>query len=73
MALDLAARYPERTEKLVIIASALAIPVNDYLVSAAQDKQDTAIKMMTGWGHGEAAHFYENSQPGFSHLGFGRP
>ena len=28
--------------------------------------------MMTGWGHGGIAHFHDNTQPGFSHLGFGR-
>jgi pimeloyl-ACP methyl ester carboxylesterase len=72
VALELAARYPARVDKLALIATALAIPVNDYLVSASKDKQPAAIKMMTGWGHGSAGHFYDNTQPGFSHLGFGR-
>ena len=72
VALELASRYPARIDKLVLIATALAIPVNDYLVSASKDKQPAAIKMMTGWGHGSSAHFYDNTQPGFSHLGFGR-
>lgn len=72
VALELAARHPERIDRLVLIGCAAAIPVNDYLVSASQDKLDAAIKMMTGWGHGLRAHKHENSQPGFSHLGFGR-
>ena len=70
--LELAARYAGRVDKLVLIATALAIPVNDYLVSSSRDKQPAAIKMMTGWGHGGIAHFHDNTQPGFSHLGFGR-
>ena len=72
VALELASRYPARVERLVLIATALAIPVNDYLVSASRDKQAAAIQMMTGWGHGGIAHFHDNTQPGFSHLGFGR-
>ena len=72
VALELAARHPERIDRLVLIGCAAAIPVNDYLVSASKNKLDAAIKMMTGWGHGLRAHKHENSQPGFSHLGFGR-
>ncbi len=72
VALELAARHPERIDRLVLIGCAAAIPVNDYLVSASQDRLDAAIKMMTGWGHGLRAHKHDNSQPGFSHLGFGR-
>jgi len=72
VALDLAARYASRVEKLVLVATALSIPVNDYLITSSKNKAQAAITMMTGWGHGRQAHFYDNSQPGFSHLGFGR-
>jgi len=72
VALELAARCPARVKRLALIATALSIPVNDHLVDSAQTRQPAAIAMMTGWGHGRKAHFYDNSQPGFSHLGFGR-
>ena len=72
VAIELAARNPKRVSKLALIACAAAIPVNEFLVSASRDKLDAAIKMMTGWGHGLRGHKHENSQPGFSHLSFGR-
>ncbi len=72
IALEIASKAPSRVEKLVLIACAAAIPVNDYLVSSSEHKLDKAIAMMTGWGHGTRAHKHDNSQPGFSHLGFGR-
>lgn len=72
IALEVASRAAERVSKLVLIACAAAIPVNDYLVSSSEHKLDKAIAMMTGWGHGARAHKHENSQPGFSHLGYGR-
>jgi len=72
VALDMAARHCKRVDKLVLIATAMHIPVNEYLVSSSVEKQPAAIKMMTGWGHGHIAHLHDNTQPGFSHLGFGR-
>ena len=71
-ALDTAARYPDRVNALALIAGALAIPVNDMLVEAARTKPEKAARMMTSWGHGPAAHKFENSQPGHAFLGYGR-
>jgi pimeloyl-ACP methyl ester carboxylesterase len=70
--LDMAARYQDDLGQLVLIAGGLSIPVNDYLVDASQNKLDKAINMMTGWGHSQIAHKYDNELPGHSHLGFGR-
>lgn len=67
-----ASKAPQRFRKLAFIATALAIPVNDFLIDASVNKPEVAIKMMTGWGHGPKAHMHDNTQPGFSHLGFGR-
>ena len=70
--LELASRQAGLVSHLCLIAGAAAIPVNDYLVTSSVDRLDAAIMMMTGWGHGQTAHLHDNTQPGFSHLGFGR-
>ena len=72
VALEMASRHKDKVTKLCLIAGAAAIPVNDGLITASADKQGAAIAMMTGWGHGQSGHVHDNSQPGFSHLGFGR-
>ena len=70
--LEMASRHAGCVDRLCLIAGAAAIPVNDYLVTSSADRLDAAITMMTGWGHGQTAHLHDNTQPGFSHLGFGR-
>jgi pimeloyl-ACP methyl ester carboxylesterase len=70
--LDAAARYPEHVAGLALIAGAMAIPVNDMLVEMAKSKPEKAFAMMTSWGHGPAAHKFDNTQPGHAFLGYGR-
>lgn len=70
--LDAAARYPEHVAGLALIAGAMAIPVNDMLVEMAKSKSEKAFAMMTSWGHGPAAHKFDNTQPGHAFLGYGR-
>ena len=72
VALEMASRHSAYVDKLCLIAGAAAIPVNEWLVDASASKIDAAIEMMTGWGHGRTAHFHDNTQPGFNHLGLGR-
>jgi len=69
--LEIASRYPERTDSIVLVAAALKIPVNDALVDWALNKPARAFSAMTGWGHGELGHKHDNSVPGHSHLGAG--
>ena len=57
---------------LVLVAGATSIPVNDALVKMSKSAPDKAFAMMTSWGHGPAAHKFDNSQPGHAHLGYGR-
>lgn len=61
----------ERVEKLVFVATAAAIPVNEQLISTAESKQPLAKYSMTAWGLGPEAHHFENTVPGFSHIGNG--
>jgi len=71
VALDTAARYPERVSHIGLIAGALAIPVNDQLLSLSDTALTKAIGVMTSWGHGAVAHMYDNTQPGHSFIGYG--
>jgi pimeloyl-ACP methyl ester carboxylesterase len=72
IALETAAKHPDRINALGLIAGAMAIPVNEFLVNMSETALEKAIKMMTSWGHGPSAHMYDNSMPGHSFLGFGR-
>lgn len=69
--LAIANKAPTRVEKLVFVATAAAIPVNDMLISMAETKQHRAKSSMTAWGLGPDAHHFENSVPGFSNVGNG--
>jgi pimeloyl-ACP methyl ester carboxylesterase len=64
-------KAPERVEKLIFVATAAAIPVNDMLISMSETKQHRAKSSMTAWGLGPDAHHFENSVPGFSNVGNG--
>ena len=71
-AIEMAANHKERVTSLVLIAGALAIPVNEYLVNMSDTSLEKAISMMTSWGHGPSARMHDNSQPGHSFIGYGR-
>ena len=71
-AIEMAARYKERVTSLVLIAGAMAIPVNEYLVNMSDKSLEKAIAMMTSWGHGPSAHLHDNTQPGHSFMHYGR-
>ena len=71
VSLSIADKAPNRVEKIVFVATAAAIPVNDMLISTAETKQDRAKSSMTSWGLGPGAHHFENSVPGFSQVGNG--
>lgn len=70
--IDAAARFPSRITRLALISGALAIPVNEQLMSLSDKALSEAISIMTSWGHGPMAHMYDNTQPGHSFLGYGK-
>ena len=72
VAMSLAHKYPDLAEKLILIAGALQIKVNDYLLDKSNSSLPLAVTMMTEWGHGRQGHFFAASQPGHSLLGIGR-
>ncbi|MGC6484818.1 MAG: alpha/beta fold hydrolase [Candidatus Puniceispirillales bacterium] len=69
--LETARRHPSRVEKIALIASALAIPVNDALITMAEDDEPRAIKAMVSWSHGQEGHRHDHTMPGQSHLFYG--
>jgi len=71
IALDVAARYPERVQSTVLIAAAAAIPVNPELLAAAAANDHAAIDMVNFWGFGFAAGLGGNRAPGVWMLGAG--
>lgn len=69
--IEAAARFPERITHLVLIAGALAIPINEVLLDMSEKALEKAIAMLTSFGHGPEAHKYDHSLPGHSFIGFG--
>jgi len=72
VALEFASRYPQRLRSVSFIASGLATPVNEALISAAENDPEAAIAMMLGWGFGSAGHLHQGPIPGNSMLAGGR-
>jgi pimeloyl-ACP methyl ester carboxylesterase len=70
--LELARRHPSKVEKIAIIASAMAIPVNDALIDMAAKTEPKAAKAMVSWSHGNDGHLFSHTMPGQTHLGYGR-
>jgi pimeloyl-ACP methyl ester carboxylesterase len=64
IALDLAARAPERIRRLLLIGAAPRIPVHPDLLDAAQRNHHDAIDMMNLWGHGHDAGIGGSRAPG---------
>jgi len=71
VALELARRHGDRVRSLIFMATGLAIPVNDALISLADTKQPAAIAAMMDWGHGPTGHRHDHSMPGVSHMRYG--
>jgi pimeloyl-ACP methyl ester carboxylesterase len=70
--LELARRHPSKVKGLSQVATALAIPVNDMLLSMAENKEAAAISAMTDWGHGVDGHRHDHTMPGQNHMNYGK-
>src|SRR5262245_25988597 len=64
IALDCAARHPQRVRALAMIGTSVPMPVGDALMSAARDDSHDALDMLTIWGHSGAAQIGGNTVPG---------
>lgn len=71
-ALEFTSRFPERVRSISLVASGLATPVNDALLTAAENDPESAIAMMLGWGFGPAGQMHQGPIPGNSMVASGR-
>ena len=69
VALDFAARNPQRVTKLAMLGASVPMPVADPLLQAASSNEHVALDMVNAWSHGSRAHIGGNPAPGFWMLG----
>lgn len=71
IAVEAAARHPERVASLGLIGTATAMPVSEALLKAAKENSPDAIAMMTIWGFGSRAALGGSLSPGNWMIGKG--
>ena len=64
VALECAARYPERVERIALIGTAYPMKVSDAFLEAARRNEQTAYDMDTIWGHAPQVPLGGNPNPG---------
>lgn len=64
ISIDCAARYPERVERIVLIATALPMKVGEAFLDAAKRNSYDAFDMSTIWGHAPQVPLGGNPNPG---------
>ncbi len=69
IALETAARYPEKVSALALIATAAPMRVSDDLLNAAKANDHAAIDMISIWGEGYRATLGGSETPGLWMLG----
>lgn len=71
IALDTAARHPERVRALALCGVAPRMPVHPDLLAAAAAGDHKAYELICDWGHGPAGHTGGHRAPGLWMLGSG--
>lgn len=64
VALDTAGRHPERVRAVVMIGISVPLRVADPLMSGAEADDQTAVDMLTYWGHSDSAKLGGSPTPG---------
>ena len=72
IALETAARAPERVRTLALLGAAARMPVHPELLAAAARDDPAAIELIIAWAYGKPAHLGGNRAPGLWLLGGGR-
>jgi pimeloyl-ACP methyl ester carboxylesterase len=65
VALDFAARHPNRATHLALLATAVPMAVSDTLLDAAREREPEAIAMVNQWSHSTLAAKPSCPAPGF--------
>ena len=69
VALEAAARHPQRVAKIVLIGSALPMPVAEPLLDAAWHDEPKAVAMINNFSYSASGQFGRNTVPGLWLLG----
>lgn len=72
IALETAARHPQRVSKLALIGSAVPMPVSEALLDATRNDEPHAIAMINVWSYGPRAQIGGNIAPGLWMTGVNR-
>ena len=64
VALDTAARYPDRVRSIAMVGVSFPLRVSDALLEAAEAGSHDAVEMLTYWGHSKSAAMGGNETPG---------
>lgn len=64
IALECAARHPERVERIALLGTAFPMNVSDGFLEAARTNDQSAYDMETIWGHAPQVPFGSNPNPG---------
>lgn len=66
VALHLAASHPDRIDRLVLIATAMHMPVHPQLLESARAGESRAVELIVGWSFGPRGRRGGRSDPGTS-------
>jgi len=65
VALDCAARYPERVNRVALVGTGFPMRVSPDLLEATKASEPEALRMINFWSHAAHAHYPGNPGPGF--------
>jgi len=65
VALECAARYPQRVNRIALLAFAYPMRVSRVLLEATKNDEPAAHAMINAWSHSAYAHYPSNPGPGF--------
>ena len=69
VAIECAARYPDRVSKVALVGTAFPMKVSDELLTATRDDEPLAQDMVNIWSHAAYAQYPSNPGPGFWVMG----
>jgi pimeloyl-ACP methyl ester carboxylesterase len=69
VAVECAARHPDRVAKIALVGTAFPMKVSDELLNATRDDEPLAQDMVNIWSHAAYAQFPGNPGPGFWVMG----
>jgi pimeloyl-ACP methyl ester carboxylesterase len=69
IAIECAARYPQRVARVALIGTAFPMRVSDELLEATRSNEPLAQDMVNIWSHAAYAHYPSNPGPGFWVIG----